>query len=130
MNNIYYTVSATNWAAAVHFVAPLSELTSANNMFYAPNQGTNWLQFSLANSQTQSLLGMQALGKEIGSRNLNPQFVSVTPGNASFMHLSSGSPAVDSAIPMPVYEDLHGTSRPRDGNGDGTLGFDLGAIER
>jgi uncharacterized repeat protein (TIGR01451 family) len=57
----------------------------------------------------------------------SPLFVNASTGD---YHLLAGSPAIDagSALGAPSI-DFDGTSRPRDGNGDGTPAFDIGAFE-
>ncbi|MBX7145638.1 MAG: hypothetical protein K1X79_14395 [Oligoflexia bacterium] len=124
-NNLYYSESSTNWGSAIHFAAPLSQLFSAKNMYYAPNQTSNWLQFNSA-AGGGSLAAWQALGQDILSINANPQFESTSPTSSSFLMPGAGSPAVDSAINIAVAMDYTNTMRLRNG------GFlvDIGARER
>lgn len=62
-----------------------------------------------------------------GSHNIgqNPQFASATD-----LHLTQDSPCIDSGRSFTnLNDDLEGTARPQDGDGDGVAKYDMGAYE-
>lgn len=128
-NNLYYSASSTNWGSAIHFAAPLHELISAKNMYYAPNQGASWLQFD-SPFGGGSLSAWKALGQEILSTNSNPQFESTNQNSPSYLKLAAGSPAIDSGINIAVGVDNTKEARPHDGDNNGIFEIDIGAHER
>lgn len=127
-NNIYYSTSSTNWGSALLLDMPLSRIRSNFNLFYAPNQPSSWI-FAYAGA-SYSFSNWQNLGKDAQSLMTNPQFESINPSSNAFLKPAMSSPAVDSAAVVVSAEDIYGAPRPQDGNTDGVVGVDMGAIER
>jgi len=84
--------------------------------------GTNWSNGSISYSCTTPDPGA-------GSGNItnNPQFVDAANGNYRLLY---GSPCIDTGTNLPfLTNDLDGTTRPLDGNYDGTNAWDMGCYE-
>ena len=70
---------------------------------------------------------MSPLTAGTSNKDANPLFVSEAAGN---YRLQAGSPCIDAGTSAGADNaDLEGTSRPLDGNADGTAAFDMGAFE-
>lgn len=130
-NNLYYSLSITSYSNAIRSYAPINEISANNNGYYVPNLGSSFklIDFRITN-QVYTFANWQTTGNDVTSFMANPNFVSVDPSNPLYLTLSSNSPAIDKGRSTGVSEDFIGNTRAVDGDGDGTVRVDIGALER
>jgi parallel beta-helix repeat protein len=95
---------------------------------YSPNPPIVKSNDVFAISGTAYTGSCAGLGTSNGNISADPKFQSPAAGD---YHLTAGSPAIDAGISDPAIAttDLDGNPTPLDGNGDGTVAFDLGCYE-
>ncbi|MGA1865186.1 MAG: right-handed parallel beta-helix repeat-containing protein, partial [bacterium] len=83
--------------------------------------------FEIATDSQISYSDIQGGHEGTGNINADPLFIDPNLGD---FHLRFNSPCIDAGTNIStVLVDKDGISRPQDGNGDGTLLFDIGAFE-
>ena len=97
----------------------------ANSIVYynhAWNSGDNYsTTLGMSSSCSEPLpAGLNNIAEPPGFRNIE----------ACDYRLTRHSPCVDTAMDSGFTRDVLGAPRPRDGNGDGTIGYDMGAYEQ
>jgi hypothetical protein len=76
------------------------------------------------NGTSYTLSEWQAIGKDVNSIFVDPQFVSADPRSSDYFRINESSPAFDNGATLSVvFDDFYGTSRPQ---GDA---YDIGAFE-
>ncbi len=99
-----------------------AEGSEAHNCIFSVNIPDNWTNGILYYSRTEPLPAG-------GQGNIDDDPAFVDEFSADF-HLLYGSPCIDSGTnPASPDHDLEGTSRPRDGDYNGTSDFDMGCYE-
>ncbi|MDD5707851.1 MAG: choice-of-anchor Q domain-containing protein, partial [Kiritimatiellae bacterium] len=75
----------------------------------------------------ESITGDGGYGGGAGNISLDPKFVA--PAGYNY-RLRTGSPCIDAAVTIAALtDDLDGSERPQDGNGNGTREYDIGCYE-
>lgn len=118
--------------------APQTSQTYRNNIFvgngtvlqidFSQSDGDNpvWTN-NLVFGNTVDYVGTGSKTGVDGNISADPLFVNQAAGD---YHLQAGSSAIDAGSPLQApATDFDGVVRPRDGNGDGTPAFDVGAFE-
>lgn len=113
INNIVVSTAASSALDCDTTYSPAAPLLLANDVFSSNGP-----------AYAGSCAGAAGLN---GNLSVDPLFKGAATGD---YHLLTGSPAIDSgtATQAPAT-DIENVARPLDGNGDGTLSFDMGAYE-
>lgn len=116
-NNTCYATDAITSAKCVVGSGPGSNTSAANNLLYAPN------------ATTQEAAQGQGTYHDNVVLTSNP-FVSANPSAPADFRLAASGPAVDGGGAIPwLGTDFAGGLRPTDGDGNGSVQWDLGAFE-